>query len=162
MSVLADIGASYVGTGRVLRRLLAAGPREDRALAILMAGCTLVFIAQWPRLSREAHLSGQELAPLVGGTLMAWLFIMPLALYLIAFLSYLAMRLLRGKGSPYQARLVLFWALLASTPLVLLWGLIAGLIGPGPQMALIGALWTGCFLWFWASGLRLIWREDAV
>ncbi len=160
MSVLADIGASYGGPRRVLRRLFAAGVREDRALAILMAACALVFIAQWPRLSREAHLTGRELAPMIGGTLMAWMFIMPLALYLIAWLSHMAMRLMGGQGSAYGARLVLFWALLASAPLILLWGLVAGFIGPGPQMALIGAIWTAVFLWFWGAGLSLIWRGE--
>ena len=45
MSALTDIAATYRGPGGVLRRLLARGQREDRALAILMAGCALVFVA---------------------------------------------------------------------------------------------------------------------
>ena len=36
MSVITDIAATYRGPRRVVRRIIAAGPREDRALAILM------------------------------------------------------------------------------------------------------------------------------
>ena len=71
MSVTADITATYRGPGRVMAKLLAMGQREDRALALLMAGCAVVFIAQMPRLAREAHLSGQELNILLGGALLA-------------------------------------------------------------------------------------------
>ena len=38
---------------------------------------------------------------------------------------------------------------------VLLHGLVAGFIGPGPALQLVGALWLGVFLWFWISCLRL-------
>ena len=51
---------------------------------LLMAGCLLIFVAQWPRLSREAFLTGEELSPLLGSTLMAWVFLAPLLLYGIA------------------------------------------------------------------------------
>ena len=68
MPVTTDITATYFGPGRVMKRLLETGQREDRALVILMAFCVLVFFAQLPRLSREAHLTGQELNMLLGGT----------------------------------------------------------------------------------------------
>ena len=129
MPVTADITATYRGPGRVIGRLLDAGQREDRALVILMAFCVLMFIAQMPRLAREAHLNGTDLNMLMGGALMAWVFIAPLVLYLLAAVSHLVARLVGAKGSWYGARLALFWALLASSPLVLLHGLVAGFIG---------------------------------
>ena len=153
MSIVADIAATYRRPRRVIRRIIAAGPREDRALAILMAGCAIVFVAQWPRLAREAHISGQELNVMVGGTLMAWLFIMPLVLYALALISHWALRASGGQGAPYGARIALFWALLASGPLMLLSGLVAGFVGSGPGLSLAGALWLAAFLWFWLSGL---------
>jgi hypothetical protein len=158
MSVMRDIAASYRGPRRVIRRLRAMGPREDRLLAVLMAGCALVFVAQWPRLAREAHLTGQELNPILGGSLLAWLFIMPLVLYALAFLSWLVMRVLGGRGSGFDTRLALFWALLASAPLVLLNGLMAGFAGPGPGLSLVGIAWLGVFCWFWLSGMAEAWR----
>ncbi|WP_371224284.1 YIP1 family protein [Roseovarius sp. 2305UL8-3] len=154
MPVARDIAATYRGPRRVMRRLLAMGPREDRALVILMAACVVVFIAQWPRLSREAHLTGQELNPLLGGTLMAWIFIAPLLFYAIAFLSHLVLRALGRKCDAFATRMALFWALLASTPLILLHGLVAGFIGPGIELQIVGVLWLVVFLWFWLSNMR--------
>ncbi len=152
MAISRNIAATYRGPGRVVSRLLTMGPREDRALAYLMGACALIFVAQLPRLAREAHLSGEDLNMLMGATLMAWIFIAPLMFYCIALLARVVARLFGGKGTGYGARLALFWALLASTPLLLLHGLVAGFIGPGIQLQLVGLLWCGCFVWFWVSG----------
>lgn len=153
MAVTRNITATYRNPGKTLRGLLALGQREDRALAYLMAGCLVVFVAQLPRLAREAHLTGAELNMLLGASLMAWVFIAPLLLYCIAGLSHLVAKIFKGRGSHYGARLALFWALLASSPLMLLWGLIAGFIGPGLELQVIGLLWFATFGWFWISGL---------
>ncbi len=154
MPVTSDIVATYRGPGRVVRRLLDMGPREDRALAFVMAFCVIGFIAQLPGLARQAHLEGSELNMLMGGALLGSVFILPLLIYGLAWVSHLAARAFGGKGSSYGARLALFWALLASAPLVLLNGLVAGFIGPGAAQTLIGLLWVAIFLWFWFSGLR--------
>lgn len=143
-----------------MRRLLAAGPREDRALAILMGACLLVFIAQWPAISRRAHLEELELNALLAGALFGWLFIAPLGLYLLAALSHLVAKLFGGKGGWYGARLALFWSLLASTPLILLNGLVAGFIGKGAALSIIGLAWFGVFLWFWLSSLKVAEQGD--
>ncbi|RKF17045.1 YIP1 family protein [Roseovarius spongiae] len=154
MPVTRDIVATYRGPGRVMRRLLAAGPREDRALAILMAGCAVMFVAQWPRIAREAHLAGRELNADLGASLLAWVFLAPLIFYLLALLSHWGARALGGRGSPYGARLALFWAFLASMPVLLLNGLVAGFIGSGPALQAVGLIWCAVFAWFWIGGLR--------
>ncbi|WP_299280767.1 YIP1 family protein [uncultured Tateyamaria sp.] len=152
MALTHNIAATYRGPGQVIRRLLDLGQREDRALAYLMGACALIFVAQLPRLSREAHLTGQDLNMLMGATLMAWLFIAPLLFYAIAFLVRGIGRVLGGQGDAYGARLALFWALFASTPLILLHGLVAGFIGPGLEMQIVGLVWCCVFLWFWIGG----------
>lgn len=154
MPVSSDMVATYRGPGRVMRRLLAMGENEGRALAILMGGCILVFIAQWPRLARQAHVDEVDLNPLMGGALMAWLFIAPLMLYTIALISHWIAKLFGGRGTGFGARLALFWSFLAATPLMLLHGLVAGFIGPGPGLMWVGALWCAVFLLFWALSLR--------
>jgi nitrogen fixation/metabolism regulation signal transduction histidine kinase len=133
--------------------LLGDGTREDRALIYLMIGCLMVFVAQTPRLARQAHLTGEDLPMLMGATLLAWLFIAPLVFYVLAMLGHLIARALGRKQSPFGARLALFWALLASSPLILLWGLTAGFVGPGIEMTGVGIVWLACFLWFWIGGL---------
>ena len=153
MAITRNITATYRSPRKVMDRLLAMGQREDRALAYLMAGCLIVFIAQMPRLAREAHIAGDDLNMLMGASLMAWLFIAPLVLYLLAALSHLIAKIFKGRGTHYGARLALFWALLASSPLMLFNGLVAGFIGPGLELQLVGLLWLVVFVWFWFGGL---------
>lgn len=161
MPVTTDIVASYRGPGRVVRRLLDMGPREDRALAFVMAFCVIGFIAQLPGLARRAHLEGLDLNMLMGGALLGSVFILPLLLYVLAWGTYLISRMFGGATTSYQARLALFWALLASSPLVLLNGLVAGFIGPGPVQTLTGVLWVAVFVWFWFSGFSQTRRAPA-
>lgn len=153
MSVLRDIAATYRGPAAVLRRRLSGGVREDRALAVLMAGCGLLFVAQWPRLAREAFETEADLNMLMGGSLLALLFILPLVLYGLAGLGRLIARVLGGAGNGFSARMALFWALLAAAPVFLLNGLTEGFLGGGPQTAVTGILALGVFLWFWLAGL---------
>lgn len=154
MPVTTDIVATYRGPRRVMRRLLEMGPREDRALAMLMAGCVVAFISYWPELARKAHLTGEELNPLLGGALMGWIFIAPLVFYALALVSHLIARAFGGRGTGYGARMALFWAFLAASPLLLLVGLVSGFIGAGLEKNIVGAVWWIFFGWFWAMNLR--------
>lgn len=154
MAATRDIVATYRGPGKVMRRILDRGTRENSALIYLMLGCLLVFVAQTPRLAREAFETGEELNALLGASLMAWLFIMPLVLYVIAAISQVLARIFGSKITPFGARVALFWALLATCPVMLLWGLTAGFVGPGIEMNIVGAVWCAAFLWFWISGFR--------
>lgn len=154
MAVTGDIGATYRGPGPVVARLLAAGQREDRALVFVLLFCGLAFVAQLPGLARQAHLDGSDLGPLMGGALLGTVFLLPLVMYLLAALSHVVARAAGGRGDWYGARLALFWALLASSPLILLHGLVAGFVGKGPAQFAVGAIWAGVFLWFWLAGLR--------
>ncbi len=152
MAATGDIIATYRGPAKVMRRILARGQHEESALIYLMIGCLMVFVAQTPRLAREAFETDANLSMLLGGTLMAWLFIMPLVLYALGALTHLVAKALGSKVTSFGARMALFWALLASSPLILLWGLTAGFVGPGPQMTAVGAIWFALFIWFWVSG----------
>ncbi|WP_417204890.1 YIP1 family protein [Antarctobacter sp.] len=154
MPVTSDIVASYRRPGRTLRALLARGVSEPRALAYVMGACGVMFIAQLPKLARDAHLKGTDLEPALGGALLATVIFLPLIFYVIAGLSQIVAR---GIGRPvggYESRLALFWALLAASPLALLNGLVAGFIGAGGALTLVGAVWLAVFLWFWTTGLR--------
>ena len=153
MAATRDIIASYRNPAAVVRRLSGQGTREDRNLIYLMVACLIFFVAQTPRLAREAFLSGTELNMLLGGTLLAWLFIAPLIFYILAAGTQIILRVLRGNVTGFNTRLALFWALLASSPLVLLHGLTAGFVGPGIELQIVGLIWLCVFLWFWVSGL---------
>ncbi|MEO1703747.1 MAG: YIP1 family protein [Pseudomonadota bacterium] len=154
MPVTRDIVQTYRRPRSVMRRLLDAGQREDRAIAILLGGCFMLFVASWPRLAREAEVTGSDLTQDMAYALFATVFILPLVLYGIAALSHLLLKPFGVKGTWYGARLAFFWALLASSPLTLLWGLTHGFIGPGVQTQVTGALWFVVFLLFWSINLR--------
>lgn len=175
MSVARNIAATYRGPGRVVSRILQGGAWEPRALLYLAIGCALIFVAQLPRVSREANANpdmGLEICvqnntpltqcdavseatmALAGGVLMAWVFIMPLVFYTVSWLSQGVLRLLRRPVSGYACRIALFWAVLAASPLFLLQGLVAGFTGDGLQANVAGSIAWAALLWFWIAGLR--------
>ena len=154
MSLTGEIARTYRHPAEVVRSQLARGQREDRALLVLMLACGLIFVSQWPRLSREAHVTERPLEALLAGALMGWIFLAPLLLYGVAALSIVILRLAGQSPAPFAARLALFWAMLAASPLWLAHGLVAGLAGPGPALTSVGAVALLAFFWFWWSGLR--------
>lgn len=161
LAVSTDILATYRRPAAVVRSHFARGVSEPRALSFVMIACMLVFVAQWPRLSREAFLTGEELEPMLGGALLGWLIIAPLMMYALAAIGRLVVRVAGLRMSGFGARLALFWALLASTPLLLLFGLVGGFVGAGAAQSLVGLVWVAVFLWFWITGLRVAAEEAA-
>ena len=161
MSISNDVFRAWVRPRAVMRRLLDAGERENRALAILMAGCLLIFVAQWPRLVRlsegidlPAGADMQELSQLIAYSLVSWLIVWPLIFYIAAGITRILARVVRGKGTGYGARLAMFWAVLASSPAALLYGLLAGFNGETIGTQAVGAVWLVGFLWIWIQSLR--------
>ena len=161
MSISNDVFRAWVRPRAVMRRLLDAGERENRALAILMAGCLLIFVAQWPRLVRlsegidlPAGAEVQELSQLIAYSLVSWLIVWPLIFYIAAGITRILTRVVRGKGTGYGARLAMFWAVLASTPAALLYGLLAGFNGETLGTQAVGAVWLVGFVWIWVQSLR--------
>jgi hypothetical protein len=138
-----------------MRQMLAAGQREDRAIVYLMGACFVIFIAQWPRLRREASMNpdGPPFDALVAGALFGILFLAPLLAYLLAALSHVVARLLGGRGTWYGARLALFWTLLVISPLMLLYGMVAGFVGEGPELQITGAVVALAFALIWGISL---------
>ncbi|MEC8195764.1 MAG: YIP1 family protein [Pseudomonadota bacterium] len=153
MSVTSDMMASYRAPRAVVARRLAMGEREDRAFAILMAACGVIFVSRWPALAREAHLQQVELNPLLGANLFALMFVLPLLAVTLAFVSHVALRAFGRKQSSFGARFALFWAMLSTGPLYLLVGLVEGFIGQGTALTIVSALWLVSFVWIWVSGL---------
>ncbi len=154
MSVTGDILCAWLHPRQVMRRQLGYGAREDRALVFLVAACLLIFVAQWPRLVRAAEADPSiPVDARIGGALLAWVFLVPLALYAIAALSHLLAWLIGGRGNWYAARLALFWALLVAAPLWLLNGLVAGLAGAATVKALTAAVALFGFVAIWLLSL---------
>lgn len=155
MSMTQRILASWRRPRMVMRGILAEGPREDRALVYLMGACFITFVSQWPVLSRAAYLDPSvPLEARLGASLLVLLFIAPLIAYAVAALSHVVMRLFGGQGSFFTARMAMFWAMLATAPLMLLYGLLVGFVGPTPAVTVVGTMIFIGFLYQWGAALR--------
>lgn len=155
MSLIGNILNTYRGPEAVISKFLHDGAREERALAFLAGGCVIAFVAQWPKLARQAFLEEQALDMLMGATLYAWIFVAPLMFYLLAGFVQLVGYLLGSKRTGAQTRTVIFWAFLATGPLLLLVGAIGGFIGESGLKTVVEVIWLISFLWFVISGLRV-------
>ncbi len=177
MSVTRDIPRAWIRPREVMMQRLTGGPDDRVAFVYLAAASVLAFVAQLPALVRRAREAdpdfdslviseservGMAITPdiadakfeaLVSGALMGWIFIVPLAMYVLAWLSHLVARLAGGKGTGLRARVALFWSFLAVTPALLLSGLTAGFVGPGPALDTVGLVVIGGFVWIWLNSL---------
>lgn len=174
MAVSTDIVAMYRGPAPVWRRLLSRAQSEPRALAYLMGACVIMFVAQWPAIARrvwetdparfntEGGAFQQAVQPEIGGALLGAVIFLPLIFYVLALVLSLLSRVAGKRLAAFDGRLILFWSLLAATPLALLNGLVAGFVGPGIGLTIVGALWFGVVLWFVGTGVREAHREAGV
>lgn len=153
MGVVSDILRTYRAPRAVVRHRIGASDNEGAALITLVLACGLIFVAQWPRLARVAFETGQDLQMLIGATMLAWVFIMPLVLYVFSGALGFVMRALGYATTGFEVRIATFWPLLAASPLWLLFGLTAGFMGPGAAQSAVGLVALGAFIYFWGMGL---------
>lgn len=154
MPVTTDIVATWRSPRATIRRHRARGTSEPFVFTLLLVFLVLTFVGQWPQAAREAYLAQEPSAiPRVLPRAMAILATIPLW-YGLAAISRLIARAMGGRGSGYAARLALFWALAAISPLMLLQGLVAGMIGAGPALWLVSSGVGLSFLWLWLTMLH--------
>ena len=154
MTVSTDMVATWRSPRAALRRHLARGVSEPFAFTLLLVFLVLAFVGQWPVAAREAFLANEpSAAPRILARAFAVLATIPLW-YGLAALSRLVARALGGRGSWYAARIALFWALATVGPLMLLQGLVAGMVGPGPGLYAVTTLVGVAFLWLWLTMLH--------
>ncbi len=149
MSVYKNMLRTWVRPRAVMDGLLRLGHREDRALAYLMGGCFLNFVATWPYAARLEKLEGLSAKEQITGALFLWIFIAPLFFYGLSAVSHLIAKAVGGKGGFYGARLSLFWSLLATAPAALFYGLLRGFNGEVAATSVIGLLWLVGFAAIW-------------
>ncbi len=157
MPLLGDIVRTYRAPREVIARRLQSAAREERALATLIGACVLMFVAQWPRLVRDAGTGqGPGLDASLAGALLGWVFVAPLALYGVAGLAHLAMRARGAGGTADGTRVATFWALLSAAPLWLLQAVVVGLGAPRLAADAVGTVAAAAFLAIWVAGLRAV------
>lgn len=133
---------------------------EAQKVALLMVAMLIFLIAQMPSHSRAATLDPSiPFEARFGGALLAVMFVMPLIAYGLAWLVSVLSRLTPWRISGPDSRLALFWALLAVAPAMLLQGLVAGFVGPGPALGLVQVICGLGFLFIWGAGLSALARR---
>lgn len=148
LGIVRDIARGWRDPAGLVRAKLDQG--EGAALAAVMGACGLLFVAQWPRLAREAYLNPEVPQDMrIGGALLGIVFVLPLILYALAAISQLVTRAAGRPVSGLAARVALFWAMLCLTPLLLLHGLGAGFLGQGAAVSLLGLLVLIGFFYLW-------------
>jgi hypothetical protein len=168
LSVTREILRSYKAPRQVMRRLVdgnrASDRPEARGFIYLLAGLLIVFLSQIPDLTGTGLAATEMTEQLVGEdgpapldarlaiTLFGWLFIWPLILYLVGGLSHVLARLLGGQGQGVDARLALFWTVLAISPLFLLRGM-ASVSQSAAMVTVLNYAIAAGFFWIWLSGL---------
>jgi hypothetical protein len=149
MSVTTDIVESWRRPRTVVRRLLDRGGSESFLLTFLLIFLLLAFAAAAPNLAREAFLQPEVPLPQrLFAAALGLLATIPVW-YLLAALSHLIARAVGGRGSPYGARLALFWALVVISPAMLVHGLVLGMADNPGFSALFGAGVGAGFVTLW-------------
>ena len=90
---------------------------------------------------RQAHLEEFNLQTSLAASLLAWLLIAPLLLYILALIVYFFHKVFKGCKSSAQIRTGLFWSFLAATPIMMLFGLVKGFLGEGTAESIVGFFW---------------------
>lgn len=156
MALTADIIETYRRPRRVMARFLAQGRNEVRVLLFVLIAGMMMFVAVTPYQAREAQLDPDiPLQARLYWSALFYILIVPILLYLVALVIYPLVWILRRPVTGFEVRFSLVWALLASTPVMMLLGLTAGFIGPGIELRAVGFMWLAVFLWFFGSGLRV-------
>jgi hypothetical protein len=160
MSLTTDMRQSWTGHRRVVRRHLARGRSEPFVFTFLFVFMVLAFVSQYPRAARIALENPDiPLAAQLLGLAYGLLIFLPFA-YGLAALSHVIARALGARSTWYGARLALFYSLVAASPVMLLQGLVAGIVGLGMQSFLVGILALTAFVVFWALALVEICKGD--
>ena len=96
MSVVSNVIYTYRSPSKAFEFMYDRPTNEAKSLGYLMSACFLTYVAQWPYLARQAHLEDFNLQTSLAASLLAWLLIAPLLLYVVAILVYFLHRVLGG------------------------------------------------------------------
>lgn len=153
MALTADILESWLRPRRVVRRHLSRGRSEPFLFTLLLAFLILAVVSVAPWLARQAALDHTPVAPRILGASYGAVLAVPV-FYALAALGHLTARLMGGKAGFYEGRLALFWALLTTSPALLLFGLVRGMADGSPAVPALGFLVFVIFISFYSLMLR--------
>ena len=148
MSVVSKILYTYRSPSKVFALMYQQPVNEAKSLGYLMGACLLLYVSRWPYLARQAHLEGSDLQLNLAGSLVALLLLAPLLFYILALLLYGLHRIFSGNKSSGQVRMGFFWALFATSPIIMLVGLVQGFLEKGIPLQVTEVIWCLVLAYF--------------
>lgn len=119
----------------------------------LLAACLITFLSTLPVSMRESLGSDISFESLMVAAFFAWVFIAPLAFYVVALVFWGGLWVFLSIPS-HQVRAVIFQAFFNTAPILLIFGIVRGYLGTGTPSLMIGAVWAGTLFWHLGLGLR--------
>ncbi|NBB98394.1 MAG: YIP1 family protein [Alphaproteobacteria bacterium] len=157
MSLTQNILRSYRDPARVVRGLAQGDLREPQVMFFALLACGLIFVAQWPGLSRAATIDPSvTFEQRMGGAMFGIMFLLPLILYGCAAVLKLGLRVGGAAVPGILVRLALFWSLLTVTPLMLLQGGLSAFLGSGPVSSGFGFVVLLVFLYILVKSVSAV------
>lgn len=155
MSLTKNILRSYRAPRVVLRGLIEQGLREPQVLFFGTLACALIYVAQWPGLSRAAVLDPSvTFEQRMGGALFGTIFLLPLILYGVAGVLQIVLRVVRHAVPGLWVRAALFWSLLCVTPLMLVQAALSVMFSSIGVALVFGVGVAAIFAYILIQGLR--------
>jgi hypothetical protein len=160
-SLTGAVLSAYRDPRGAMRRQVAAGPAEARALAWLMLACLLYWVASVPEAARGATRVAAEdpVTAVLAANLFGFMVLAPLIFYGWAGVLHLGARAFGGTGGFAGARAALFWTLLLGAPLALALAALGTLDEAVPALARWDvSAWLGyaaLAYWFWLLAAAL-------
>ncbi|NBZ85975.1 hypothetical protein [Stagnihabitans tardus] len=153
MPLTRDIVESWKAPRRVIRRHQARARSESFLFALLFVFLLLAMVSVAPFLARQAVIEAKPLPPYILAACFGALVSVPV-FYLLAAVGHLTAKLMGGTGGFYDGRLALFWALVTTTPALLLYGLVRAMAADSPATPFLGLGVFLIFLGFYSVMLR--------
>jgi len=153
MALISDILESWRSPRKVIRRHRARGRSEPFLFTFLFVFLLLAVVSVAPFLARAAAIEAKPFPPYLLAACFGAVVAVPF-FYAMAALGHLTARLMGGKGGFYDGRLAMFWALVTTTPALLLYGLVRAMAAESPAVPVLGLLVFVIFLGFYSVMLR--------
>ena len=148
--ILLGVGRFYHDPRGSLRAVKAGQPPEAKLLAYLMIGLVVILMGRLIALAGRVPPESEAFLPQAGAAVFSQLFVAPLFCYALAGIGALVAKLLKGQGSWQDGRMAFFWAILVSSPIIVISDIgaisAAAAIAPevGPVFSQIGPVF---FAW---------------
>jgi hypothetical protein len=158
----AEMMRAYRWPSRAMRRQVAFGLTEPRALFHLALACLLFFVASVPGARDAARALEIEdaVTAVLAARLFGFVFVLPLLCYALAAAMCVLARLSGHRTTGLALRSALFWSLLLGGPLALGLAALASVV-PRLGGGMSGALGVAALgYWFWLLSSALAVLED--